>query len=77
MAVVAALDAQEMLPALSTLIVQAKSKPGLTDECQTPLRQWNLIYERLEMGVFKLAEELDVDTDTVEQVNFYILFLNR
>jgi hypothetical protein len=28
------------------------------------------------MGVFKLAEELDVDTDTVEQVNFYILFLN-
>jgi hypothetical protein len=39
-------------------------------------RKWNLIYERLEMGVFKLAEELDVDTDTVEQVNFYILFLN-
>lgn len=30
-------------------------------------RKWNLIYERLEMGVFKLAEELDVDTDTVEQ----------
>jgi hypothetical protein len=38
MAVVAALDAQEMLPALSTLIVQAKSTSGLTDECQTPLR---------------------------------------
>jgi hypothetical protein len=38
MAVVAALDAQEMLPALSTFIVQAKSTPGLTDECQTPLR---------------------------------------
>jgi hypothetical protein len=131
MAVIAALDAQEMLPALSTFIVQAKSTPGLTDECQTPLRlvvssglyamvwnknkkglgiykgwertivpehnldpqlnttvswrfgfcmfcrKWNLIYERLEMGVFKLAEELDVDADTVEQVNFYILFLNR
>jgi hypothetical protein len=40
-------------------------------------RKWSLIYERLEMGVFKLAEELDVDMDTVEQVNFYILFLNR
>jgi hypothetical protein len=38
MAVIAALDAQEMLPALSTFIVQAKSTPGLTDECQTPLR---------------------------------------
>jgi hypothetical protein len=38
MAVVAALDAQEMLPALSTFIVQAKSTPGLTDDCQTPLR---------------------------------------
>jgi hypothetical protein len=76
MAVVAALDAQEMLPALSMFIVQAKSTPGLTAECQTPLRKWSLIYERLEMGVFKLAEELDVDMDTVEQVNFYILFLN-
>lgn len=77
MAVVAALDAQEMLPALSTLIVQAKSKPGLTDECQTPLRQWNLIYERLEMGVFKLAEELDVDTDTVEQLLEGLLYVEE
>ncbi|CAK9229561.1 unnamed protein product [Sphagnum jensenii] len=77
MAVVAALDAQEMLPALSRLIVQAKSTPGLTDECQTPLRKWNLIYERLELGVFKLAEELDVDTDTVEQLLEGLLYVEE
>jgi hypothetical protein len=40
-------------------------------------RQWNLIYERLEMGVFKLAEELDVDTDTVEQLLEGLLYVEE
>jgi hypothetical protein len=40
-------------------------------------RKWNLIYERLEMGVFKLAEELDVDADTVEQLLEGLLYVEE
>lgn len=38
MAVVAALDARDMLPALSTFLLQAKSKLGPSVECQSRLK---------------------------------------
>ncbi|XP_073387748.1 uncharacterized protein [Physcomitrium patens] len=68
MAVVAVLDARDMIPALSTFLLQAKSKFGPSSECKTRLKALTLVYNRLKINLPRLVEELELNEDFSEQL---------
>jgi len=68
MAVVAVLDARDMIPALSTFFLQAKSKFGPSIECKSRLKALTLLYNRLKINLPRLVQELEIEEDFSEQL---------
>ncbi|KAG0558133.1 hypothetical protein KC19_10G006900 [Ceratodon purpureus] len=69
MAVVAVLDARDMIPALSTFFLQAKSKFGPSPECKSRHKALTLLYNRLKINLPRLVQELEINEEFSEQVN--------
>lgn len=68
MAVVAVLDARDMIPALSTFFLQAKSKFGPSIECKTRHKALTLLYNRLKINLPRLVQELEINEEFSEQL---------
>lgn len=68
MAVVAVLDARDMIPALSTFFLQAKSKFGPSIECKSRHKALTLLYNRLKINLPRLVQELEINEEFSEQL---------
>lgn len=68
MAVVAVLDARDMIPALSTFFLQAKSKFGPSTECKSRHKALTLLYNRLKINLPRLVQELEINEEFSEQL---------
>lgn len=68
MAVVAVLDARDMIPALSTFFLQAKSKFGPSLECKSRHKALLLLYNRLKINLPTLVQELEINEEFSEQL---------